>query len=94
METIEKWVQALNILTIRVGLRFSDSITRECFRTYMQGLLRPVKRKNSWQLAEALEHTSPYRIQQFLYRAQWSADAVRDDLRQYVIQSGRGTGDC
>ena len=86
METIEKWVEAFNILTSRVGLRFANSKTRGCFRAYMQGLLQPVKRKNSWQLAEALEHASPYRIQQFLYRSQWSADEVRDDLRQYVIQ--------
>jgi SRSO17 transposase len=86
METIEKWVEAFNILTSRVGLRFANSKTRRCFRAYMQGLLQPVKRKNSWQLAESLEQSSPYRIQQFLYRSEWSADEVRDDLRQYVIQ--------
>jgi len=86
METMLKWVEAFNILTSWVGLRFANSKTRRCFRAYMQGLLQPVKRKNSWQLAEALEQSSPYRIQQFLYRSQWSADEVRDDLRQYVIQ--------
>ena len=48
METIEKWVEAFNILTSRVGLRFANSKTRGCFRAYMQGLLQPVKRKNSW----------------------------------------------
>jgi SRSO17 transposase len=86
METIEKWVESFNIMTSRVGLRFANSKTRRCFRAYLQGLLQPVKRKNSWQLAEALEHPSPYRLQQFLYRSEWSADEVRDDLRQYVIQ--------
>lgn len=86
METIEKWVEAFNIMTSRVGLRFANSKTRRCFRTYMEGLLQPVKRKNAWQLAEALEQASPYRIQQFLYRTQWSADEVRDDLQHYVSQ--------
>ena len=86
METIEKWVEEFNLLTSRVGLRFSHSKTRQCFRAYLQGLLQAVKRKNSWQLAEALEHSTPYRIQQFLYRSQWSADEVRDDLLQYVCQ--------
>ena len=86
METIENWVKAFNIMTSRVGLRFSNSKSRCCFRAYVQGLLQPVKRKNSWQLAEALEQSSPYRLQQFLYRAHWSADEVRDDLREYVRQ--------
>lgn len=86
METIEKWVEAFNIMTSQVGLRFANSKTRRCFRAYLEGLLQPVKRKNAWQLAEALEQASPYRIQQFLYRAQWSADEVRDDLQHYVVQ--------
>ena len=62
METIEKWVEEFNLLTSRVGLRFSHSKTRQCFRAYLQGLLQAVKRKNSWQLAEALEafHALPH----------------------------------
>jgi hypothetical protein len=43
----------------------------------------PVERKNGWQLAAAGDRT-PDRVQEFLSRIRWNADAVRDDLRAYV----------
>lgn len=49
-------------------------------------LLSPVARKNSWQLAETVGAEAPHGFQQFLYRAVWDPDAVRDDLRAYVAQ--------
>jgi SRSO17 transposase len=50
----------------------------------LRGLLSPVARKNSWQLAEALGDRTPHGVQHLLGRAEWSADAVRDDLLSYV----------
>ncbi len=50
-------------------------------------LLSPVERKNGWQLAEALAHTTPYSLQHLLDRAPWDADAVCDDLINYVRQA-------
>jgi len=35
---------------------------------YLIGLLRPVERKNGWQLAEAANHASPYGVQHLLDR--------------------------
>jgi len=52
----------------------------------VQGLLSPVERKNGWQLAAASGEATPYGVQQFLYRAVWQADAVRDDVRAYVME--------
>jgi SRSO17 transposase len=40
--------------------------------------------KNSWQLAEALGDRTPHGVQHLLGRAEWSAEAVRDDLLGYV----------
>jgi SRSO17 transposase len=54
--------------------------------TYLKGLLSPVERKNSWQLAEQAGDSSPYAVQHLLGRARWDADAVRDDLRAYVVE--------
>ena len=51
---------------------------------YMRGLLSPIERKNGWQMAEAVGETTPYSIQQFLYRGKFSADNLRDELRVYV----------
>ena len=53
-------------------------------KKYMCGLLSPIERKNGWQMAEAVGESTPYALQQFLYRSQYSADALRDCLRNYV----------
>ena len=53
----------------------------------MRGLLGPVPRKNGWQLAAQAGETNPDGMQRLLTSARWDADAVRDDLRQLVIES-------
>lgn len=53
-------------------------------KTYLRGLLGSAQRKNSWQMAEAAGESTPYGIQHLLGRANWDADLVRDDLRDYV----------
>jgi SRSO17 transposase len=45
-----------------------------------------VERKNGWHLAEAAGATTPYAIQHLLGRAVWDADAVRDEVRAYVVE--------
>ena len=55
-----------------------------------------MERKNGWQLAEAAGDRRPDGMQDFLCRMRWDADAVRDDLRAYVVERlgdpGRGAG--
>jgi SRSO17 transposase len=53
---------------------------------YLQGLLSPIERKKGWQLAEQAGERPPDNFQHLLNRATWSPDAVRDDLRAYVVQ--------
>jgi SRSO17 transposase len=45
-----------------------------------------VERKNGWQLAEVNGDATPYGVQHLLGRAQWDANALRDDLRPYVLE--------
>ena len=52
---------------------------------YLRGLLAEVERKNGWQLAEQAGYRHPRGIQRVLDRYAWDADAVRDDLRRYVV---------
>jgi len=60
---------------------------------YLRGLLADVERKNGWQLAEQAGYEHPRGIQRVLDRYAWDADAVRDDLRQYVVaELGDPTG--
>jgi len=38
------------------------------------------------ELAEVMGDTTPYGVQQFLYRSPWSPESLRDDLRDYVVE--------
>jgi SRSO17 transposase len=69
-----------------IAPRFGRAEPRRRAATYLRGLLAPVERKNGWQLAEAAGDRTPDGVQDFLSRAQWDADAVRDDLQAYVGQ--------
>jgi SRSO17 transposase len=51
---------------------------------YMKGLLSEAERKNGWQIAENQGESTPYNLQQFIYRGVWCADELRDELRGYV----------
>jgi hypothetical protein len=50
------------------------------------GLLSSVERENGWQLAEQAGEATPDGMQRLLGSAAWDADAVRDDLRAYVVE--------
>lgn len=53
---------------------------------YLKGLLSPIERKNSWQLAEQAGDSNPDGVQRLLATYDWDADLVRDDLRWYVVE--------
>ena len=42
--------------------------------------------ENGWQLAEAIGEADPQGVQRLLNSAKWDAEAVRDDLRKYVVE--------
>ena len=68
----------------RIGPFFARSEARSRAMSYLAGLLSPVERKNSWQLAEIAGDRTPYGFQHLLGRADWDPDALRDCLRTYV----------
>lgn len=82
----EVWARTWTRFVERLGHHFSRSEAREHVGAYLKGLLSPVERKNSWQIAEAVGNPTPYALQHLLGRARWDADAVRDDLRAYVVE--------
>ena len=83
---IATWVDGLEGVQQRIGPRFARSEQRQRVRAYLEGLLSPVERKNGWQLAERAGEATPYGMQRLLAGAKWDADAVRDDLRAYVVE--------
>jgi SRSO17 transposase len=53
----------------------------------MAGLVSGLDRKNCWTIAEHRGDATPDGLQHLLSRAKWDAEAVRDDLRDYVIDA-------
>ena len=53
----------------------------------MHGLLSGLDRKNCWTIAEYRGDVNPDALQHLLSRAKWDQDAVRDDLRGYVLEA-------
>ena len=82
----EGWARGLDELAERLAPRFGRVEPRRRALAYLRGLLAPVGRKNGWQLAEAAGDRTPDGMQDFLSRMRWDADAVRDDLRAYVVE--------
>ena len=70
----------------RVAHRFGRVEVRARLKRFLAGLLTRVDRKNGWQLAEAIGEDGPQGVQRLLNAAVWDADAVRDDLRAYVLE--------
>jgi SRSO17 transposase len=83
---VERWATGLTELHARIAPRFARSEQRSRVLAYLQGLLSPIKRKNGWHLAEQAGEKTPDGIQRLLNNALWDADAVRDDLRAYIVE--------
>ena len=84
-QDVRDWGEELDALADRIGARFARSETRDRVRAYLIGLLGPVPRKNSWQVAEQIGDADPYGVQYLLGRSDWDPESVRDDLRDYVV---------
>ncbi len=85
-KTIERWSAYLEELHSRIAHRFLRPEVRARAYRYLSGLLGEVRRKNSWQMAEAIGEARPRGVQHLLNDARWDADLVRDDLRAYVSE--------
>lgn len=70
----------------RIGPRFRRAEVRQRAIRFLEGLMSGVERKNGWQLAEELGEHGPRGVQRLLAEADWDEEAVRDDLRAYVVE--------
>jgi SRSO17 transposase len=55
--------------------------------SFLDGLLGAERRKTGWMRAEAAGDPGPWRQQAILGRGQWDADALRDIVRAYVLET-------
>ncbi len=87
IEELEAWQEEFERFHARFADLFERSESREQAKKYLRGLLAQADRKNSWQVAEAVGDRIPDRMQRLLYRVPWNADAARDQLLQFVIDT-------
>ena len=83
---VASWTAGWDEIQERLGPRFARSEQRQRVRHSVDGLLSPVERKNGGQLAEHAGEARPYGMQRLLAGAKWDADAVRDEVRAYVLE--------
>ena len=86
LSIIRQSAQALADLVVRIESHFRRAEVRTRVGRYLQGLLAAVERKNGWQLAEGLGEANAHGVQRLLEEANWDEEAVRDELRTYVIE--------
>lgn len=83
---VRVWAAGVDSVVARIAPRFGRAEPRRRAGAYLHGLLSPVARKNGWQLTEAAGDATPDGVQELLSRVRLNADAVRDDLRAYVVE--------
>jgi SRSO17 transposase len=87
IEELEQWQEEFEQFHARFADLFERSESREQAKKYLRGLLAQADRKNSWQVAEVVGDRVPDRMQRLLYRVPWDAEAARDRLQQFVIET-------
>jgi SRSO17 transposase len=84
--TLELWVSSLRDVKRRMRSLFAQGRTAASAGLFIDGLLGEERRKTGWMRAEAAGDPGPWRQQELLGRDRWDADALRDLVRDYVIE--------
>jgi SRSO17 transposase len=71
----------------RIAPRFTRHEPLRHAAALMAGMVSGLDRKICWTIAEHRGDATPDGLQHLLARAKWDADAVRDDLRDYVVEA-------
>src|SRR5215218_7380402 len=81
-----RWQAGLEELLGRVARRFGRVEPRRHARAFVLGLLADLPRKNCWTIAEHAGQATPDGMQHLLAGAVWDEHAVRDDVRDYLVE--------
>ena len=85
--TLELWASSLRHVKTRIRPLFTQDRVWASAGLFLDGLLGPERRKTSWMRAEAAGDPGPWRQQAILGRGRWDADALRDIVREYVVET-------
>jgi len=87
IETVlELWASSLRDVKRRMRPLFAQARTAASACAFVDGLLSEERRKTGWMRAEAAGDPGPWRQQELLGRDRWDADALRDLVRDYVVE--------
>jgi SRSO17 transposase len=86
-ETLELWVASLREVKARMRRLFTQDRVAASAGLFLDGLLGEERRKTGWMRAEAAGDPGPWRQQAILGRGRWDADALRDIVREYVVET-------
>ena len=85
--TLELWASSLRTVKERIRPVFRQDRTAASAGLFLDVLLGPERRKTGWMRAEAAGDPGPWRQQALLGRALWKADALRDLVRDYAVET-------
>src|SRR3954466_14074495 len=86
-ETLELWAASLREVKGRMRPLFTQERVAVSAGLFLDGLLGEERRKTGWMRAEAAGDPGPWRQQAILGRGRWQADALRDLVREYGVES-------
>ena len=85
--TLELWASSLRNMKARMRRLFTQERVAQSAGLFLDGLLGDERRKTGWMRAEAAGDRGPWRQQAILGRGRWDAGALRDIVRDYVVES-------
>jgi SRSO17 transposase len=85
--TLELWASSLRNIKSRIERLFTQDRVAASAGLFLDGLLGGERRKTGWMRAEAAGDPGPWRQQAVLGRGRWDADALRDVVRDYVMEN-------
>ena len=85
-QTLELWASSLRDAKARMRPLFTQDRVAASAGLFLDGLLGAERRKTGWMRAEAAGDPGPWRQQAILGRGRWDADALRDIVRDYVVE--------
>src|SRR5216684_7366893 len=85
--TLELWASSLRDVKSRIRPLFTQDRVAVSAGAFLDGLLGDERRKTGWMRAEAAGDLGPWRQQAILGRGRWDADALRDIVRDYALET-------
>ena len=85
--TLELWASSLRAIKARMAPLFPQERVAASAGLFLDGLLGDERRKTGWMRAEAAGDPGPWRQQAILGRGRWDADALRDIVREYALET-------